>query len=94
VNKTQGGAGSRSGLRRLRVKLQSIRCAVALVAVAAGAVPALAHHSFAMYDQTQTLTLTGICTRFIAQANHAELHLFVIGPDGRLLKDSDGKNVD
>ena len=30
----------------------------------------------------------------MAQANHAELHFYVIGPDGKLVKDKDGKNVD
>lgn len=55
---------------------------------------ALAHHSFAMYDQTKTLVLTGVANRFIAQANHAELHFYVIGPDGKLEKDKDGKPVD
>jgi hypothetical protein len=78
------------------VKMQSSVRRAVLVAMAAGVLvaPALAHHSFAMYDQTQTLTLTGVATRFIAQANHAELHLFVIGPDGKLVKDNNGKNVD
>jgi hypothetical protein len=78
------------------VKTQSIRRAAGLAAVAAGALvaPALAHHSFAMYDQTKTLTLTGVATQFIAQANHAELHLYLIGADGKLVKDKDGKNVD
>ena len=56
--------------------------------------PASAHHSFAMYDQTKTLTFTGVTTQFIGQANHAELHFFQIGPDGRLVKDPAGKNVD
>jgi hypothetical protein len=56
--------------------------------------PALAHHSFAMYDQTKTLVLTGVAYQFVAQANHAELHFYVIGPDGKLMKDKDGKNVD
>ncbi len=56
--------------------------------------PAFAHHSFAMYDQTKTLTFTGVTTQFIGQANHAELHFFQIGPDGRLVKDGAGKNVD
>jgi hypothetical protein len=46
-----------------------------------------------MYDQTKTLTLTGVTTQFVAQANHAELHFFLIGPDGKLVK-KDGKNVD
>lgn len=58
---------------------------------ALAAVPAFAHHSFAMYDQTKTLTLTGVVYQFVAQANHAELHLYLIGPDGKLEKDKDGK---
>ena len=37
--------------------------------------PALAHHSFAMYDQTKTKTLTGKLTRFVLGANHAPAHL-------------------
>jgi hypothetical protein len=56
--------------------------------------PAVAHHSFAMYDQTRTLVLTGVAYQFVAQANHAELHFYLIGPDGKLAKDKDGKNVD
>jgi hypothetical protein len=56
-----------------------------------GVLPAQAHHSFAMYDQTRTLTLTGVVYQFVAQANHAELHVYLIGPDGKLEKGSDGK---
>jgi len=56
-----------------------------------GGLPAQAHHSFAMYDQTQTLTLTGVVYQFVAQANHAELHVYLIGPDGKLEKGADGK---
>jgi hypothetical protein len=56
--------------------------------------PALAHHSFAMYDQTKTLVLTGVAYQFVAQANHAELHFYLIGPDGKLVTDKDGKRVD
>ena len=52
---------------------------------------ALAHHSFAMYDQTKILVLTGVAYQFVAQANHAELHFYLIGPDGKLEKDKDGK---
>jgi hypothetical protein len=47
-----------------------------------------------MYDQTKTLTYTGVATQFIGQANHAELHFYVIGPDGKLTKGPDGKFVD
>jgi hypothetical protein len=56
-------------------------------------IPALSHHSFAMYDQTKTVTLTGVVTQFVAQANHAELHFYAVGPDGKLMKDAAGKNV-
>src|ERR1051326_3137588 len=54
---------------------------------------ALAHHSFAMYDQSKTLTFTGVATRFVAQANHAELHFVPLGPDGKPLRSADGKPV-
>ena len=37
------------------------------------AAPALAHHSFAMYDMTQTKSATGRLIRFIPGANHAQL---------------------
>jgi hypothetical protein len=56
--------------------------------------PAFSHHSFAMYDETKVLTLTGVAHQFVAQANHAELHFYLIGPDGKLVKDKDGKYVD
>lgn len=70
--------------------------AVLVTCVFAGfyAMPAFSHHSFAMYDQTKTLVLTGVAHQFIAQANHAELHFYLIGPDGKLVKDKDGKFVD
>ena len=70
--------------------------AALLAAAGLGAIagPAMAHHSFAMYDQTKTLTFTGVATQFIGQANHAELHFYQIGPDGKLVKDKDGKNID
>lgn len=58
------------------------------------AMPAFPHHSFAMYDQTKVLVLTGVAHQFIAQANHAELHFYLIGPDGKLVRDKDGKFVD
>ena len=56
--------------------------------------PVFSHHSFAMYDQTKTVVLTGVAHQFVAQANHAELHFYVIGPDGKLSKDKDGKYID
>jgi len=54
-----------------------------------------AHHSFAMYDQTKTITLTGVVRQFVAQANHAELHFILIAPDRKgLAKGADGKYVE
>ena len=56
--------------------------------------PTLAHHSFAMYDQTKVITLTGVTKQFVAQANHAELHFYKVGPDGKPEKGADGKFVE
>ncbi len=55
--------------------------------------PALAHHSFAMYDQTKTVTWTGVVTRFVAQANHAEIHFVPLGPDMKAIRGADGKPI-
>jgi hypothetical protein len=66
----------------------------AILSVGLCVTPALAHHSFAMYDQAVTKTLTGVAYQFVAQANHAEIHFYLIGPDGKLVKDKDGKNAD
>jgi uncharacterized protein DUF6152 len=55
--------------------------AVAIVAMVAG--PARAHHSFAMYDMTQTKTATGKLIRFIPGANHAQLHFELLDADGK-----------
>lgn len=79
------------------MKIKSLKllaaCGIAAGAVAGlGAGPAFAHHSFAMYDQTKTLTMTGVMYQFVAQANHAELHFYLVGPDGKLEK-KDGKPV-
>ena len=57
--------------------------------------PALSHHSFAMYDQSKTVTLTGVIKQFIPQANHAELHFYLLQPDRKgVAKTPDGKNVE
>lgn len=71
-----------------------VRRGAALLVAALGVGAACAHHSFAMYDQTKTLVFTGVTTAFVAQANHAELHFYVVGPDGRLVNGRDGKKMD
>src|SRR6266567_9199595 len=66
---------------------------LAVVASVACVAPALAHHSFAMFDQTKTVTWTGVATRFVAQANHAEIHFVPLGPDGKAMRGPDGKPI-
>ena len=58
------------------------------------AVTGFSHHSFAMYDMTKTVSLTGVLTRFVSQANHAEIHFVPLGPDGKPERGPDGKYVD
>lgn len=45
--------------------------------------PAIAHHSFAMYDQTTTRTLTGKLTRYVPGANHAQLIFQLLDEEGK-----------
>jgi len=45
--------------------------------------PCFAHHSFAMYDQTRTMTLTGTITDWQWTNPHTELYLFVQAVDGK-----------
>ncbi len=67
---------------------------LAVLCVVVNATPAFPHHSFAMYDETKVVTLTGVAHQFVAQANHAEIHFYLIGPDGKLAKAADGKYID
>jgi hypothetical protein len=65
--------------------------------VAAGVLMALsaavgAHHSFAMYDQTTTKTMTGKLTRYIPGANHAQLIFQLLDEAGKPAM-KDGKPV-
>ena len=45
--------------------------------------PVQAHHSFAMYDQSTTKTMTGRLFRYIPGANHAQLIFDVLDPEGK-----------
>lgn len=77
------------------VGMKVLRVAVLGTAVSVGVLAgtAAAHHSFAMYDMTKTVTFTGVLTRFVSQANHAEIHFVPIGTDGKPERGSDGKYV-
>jgi hypothetical protein len=81
--------------RRTSVKRRARRAwlAAAILSGLAPAATALAHHSFAMYDQTTTRTLTGRLTRYIPGANHAQLIFELLGPDGAATLDAKGQPV-
>jgi len=52
--------------------------------------PALAHHSFAMYDTSVEKTMTGKLIRFVVGANHSQYVFQVVNPDGTLARDAKG----
>ncbi|MEO8256030.1 MAG: DUF6152 family protein [Acidobacteriota bacterium] len=79
-------------IRQPIVKPWTIAALVTIGSLASVA-PAMSHHSFAMYDQTKTVTWTGVMTRFVAQANHAEIHFVPLGPDGKPMRGPDGKPI-
>ena len=73
----------------------SFLAAVTIAAVGLLQAPLFAHHSFAMYDQTKTVTITGVVKQYVPQANHAEFHLVLIANDRKgLEKGKDGKPVE
>ena len=55
-------------------------CAIALMM--AMVAPALAHHSFAVYDHTRTLTLSGTVTKFQWTNPHGFIEMDVAQSDG------------
>jgi hypothetical protein len=65
----------------------------AFLLVGAAATPALAHHSFAMYDTSVEKTLTGKLIRYVLGANHSQYVMQVVNPDGTLAKDDKGKDL-
>lgn len=81
-------------MNRLTLKTRASLAALAVLAVASGTTVST-HHSFAMYDQTKVVTLTGVMKQFVPQANHAELHFYMLAPDRKSLdKGKDGKYVE
>src|SRR5271169_4777133 len=81
-------------MKRNTMRNLTIVAFAALISLGICITPVWGHHSFAMYDQTKTVTLTGVAYQFVAQANHAEIHFYLVGADGKLVKDKDGKNAD
>jgi len=61
--------------------MRLLRNAVTLLAVALPAIPALSHHSFAMFDQSQRITLKGKVSEFQWTNPHAFIELDVPAAD-------------
>ena len=62
--------------------MKPLRIVATGLAFAGLASPALAHHSFAMFDQTQKVTLKGTVTEFQWTNPHAFIHVEVPAADG------------
>lgn len=75
-----------------KIRFNSIAAAV-LIGGSGALVMSVAesHHSFAMYDQAKTVTLTGALTRFIPGANHAQLIFELRDADGGQVLGDDGR---
>jgi hypothetical protein len=63
---------------------------VAVLIAGLAATGAQAHHSFAMYDLSQSRTVTGKLTRFIPGANHAQLYFELVDDSGIPVPGEDG----
>ena len=61
-----------------RTEMWSIALLLAMVA------PALAHHSFAVYDHTRTVTISGTVTRFQWTNPHGFIEMDVTQSDGKV----------
>jgi hypothetical protein len=73
----------------------SVRSKVAVALTAAGlAVPALAHHSFSIFDASQTKTFTGVVTRVNPDANHLQIFFAPMNEERKNVeRTADGKPV-
>lgn len=67
--------------------------ALSAILLAAGA-PVLAHHSFAMYDQSKTYVMTGIVTRVDPNPNHLQMFIAPLNEArDQVLKDAKGEPI-
>lgn len=65
--------------------MKNFKLALALVAaVVLPAVPAFAHHGYAAYDETKTLSLTGTVTDFEIMNPHSTMSFDVKGSAGKV----------
>jgi hypothetical protein len=72
-----------------RTSIAAGACAVLLLAAAV--TPAVAHHSFAMYDSTKERTVTGKLVRFIIGANHSQFIFDLVDEKGESVMAENGE---
>jgi hypothetical protein len=77
--------------RRAAFDLSAAICSVAVCASLADV--AMAHHSFAMYDQSKRVSLTGKLTRYIPGPNHAQFLFELLEADGTPALDENGEPI-
>jgi hypothetical protein len=67
---------------------------MAAASVCAFAVSALAHHSFAMYDQNKTYVMTGVVLRVDPNPNHLQIFFVPLDePREKVIRDEKGEPV-
>jgi uncharacterized protein DUF6152 len=63
-----------------------------LAVTALVSLPALAHHSFALYNMEETKTFTGVVTRVNPDANHLQVFFAEMNPERKnVVRGADGK---
>lgn len=63
-----------------------------LAVTALVSLPALAHHSFALYNMEETKTFTGVVTRVNPDANHLQVFFAEMNPERKnVIRGADGK---
>ncbi|HVQ14123.1 MAG TPA: DUF6152 family protein [Vicinamibacterales bacterium] len=68
--------------------------AATLTAAAIVAVPVYAHHSFSIFDASQTKTFTGVVTRVNPDANHLQIFFAPMNEERKNVeRDADGKAI-
>jgi hypothetical protein len=67
---------------------------IAATLMAAAAVPVYAHHSFSIFDATQTKTFTGVVTRVNPDANHLQIFFAPMNEERKNVeRGADGKPI-
>lgn len=74
-------------------KLSWLSILVVLIMTAMLSTVTMAHHSFAMYDTSETLPFLGKVFRFIPGANHAQILFEVLDENGEKIVDENGREI-